>query len=166
MAELYTFITAKYLPTRYPNLFTASCAQVHNLALGTKFPTTANPCPVSTLRILGEIVDEDFMFLIPDVRGALTLQAYLACFASGFAMTGLFGKNLDGLHSSVPGYQEKIAPSMQKWFAKLGSGQFWMRANVSHEFPDQQSLNVQLFKVCQMLRVFLVDYHAARSITE
>ena len=132
VVELYTFLTSRYLPTRFPSLFAVSSSQLQNLASGATYPVTPSPCPVSILRTLGELVDEDFMFLLPDTRGALTLQAYVACFASGFAMDEIFDKDLDGIHSKVPAYGEKIGPSMKRWFARVGAGTFWRRANVSY----------------------------------
>lgn len=132
MAELYTFLTSIYLPTRFPSIFAISSNRLHNLVSGATYPATPEPCAASILRTLGELVDEDFMFLVPDTRGALTLQGYVSCFASGFAMNGIFGKDLNSIHLKVPGYRENIERSMKRWFTRLGAGNIWRRANVSH----------------------------------
>ena len=144
MAELYTFLTSVYLPTRFPSIFAISSNRLHNLVSGATYPATPEPCAASILRTLGELVDEDFMFLVPDNRGALTLQGYVSCFASGFAMNGIFGKDLDGIHLEVPGYRENIERSMKRWFTKLEAGNIWRRTNVSH---DPRSFRFLLFVV-------------------
>ena len=71
------------------------------------------------------------MLLVPGEDGGLTLQAYIACFASGFGMRAIFGRDLDGIHAEVPGYGDKIGVSMGRWFARVEAGRVCKRANVS-----------------------------------
>ena len=74
------------------------------------------------------------MLLVPGEDGGLTLQAYIACFASGFGMRAIFGRDLAGIHAEVPGYGDKIGASMRRWFARVEAGRVWKRANVSWWF--------------------------------
>ena len=95
--ELYHFLTSYYLPQRYPYLFEVCSLRnaLLNTAYGTRHSLSAATCPRKTLSMLGTIIDEDFMILLPATDGdGYILGAYLTCFASGFAISSILGRRL------------------------------------------------------------------------
>ncbi|KAF1995390.1 hypothetical protein P154DRAFT_474323 [Amniculicola lignicola CBS 123094] len=132
VSELYLFLTSYYLPQRYPSLFSInwSGSTLINTSLGLHYPLSPDPSPEQTLRRLGSIIDEDFMFLLPAPDGdGYNLQAYVACFASGFQVGDILGKRLRELHHEVPGYRNRLQPSMERWFGALQVGKIARRYN-------------------------------------
>ncbi|KAI9832911.1 MAG: hypothetical protein M1819_003941 [Sarea resinae] len=117
-----------------------------NLVTGDINPLDPPDDPVEALRILGETVDEDFLFLLPDpscgsssssspdspsstTPPPYTLQAYVTCFPSGFSTPQKFGLTLADIHAPVPGYAEKLQKSMDRFFGRLEVGRWVWRAN-------------------------------------
>ncbi|KAI2789684.1 hypothetical protein POX_d05180 [Penicillium oxalicum] len=141
--ELYNYLFASYLPTRYPAIFevcpkeaASTPAQVKNLETGHVFPMQATQStPLrAALRTIAQNVDEDFFILFPQ-QGATkdeevyTLEAYAACFPSGFQPKDKIGKRLADIHGPVPGYKEKLQRSMDRFFARLEPGRYVKRVN-------------------------------------
>ncbi|KAF7170945.1 hypothetical protein CNMCM5623_003392 [Aspergillus felis] len=154
--ELYAFVLKDYLPTRYPTMFRLLPAKdnakepiIQNKVTGDTFPATLDTESRSAIRgleILGQIVDEDFMILLPRaypkswaVDGKqccqlgnpndYVLEAYTTYFPSGFDPREKLGLPLSQIHSPVPGYKERLQRSMDRFFDKLPVGKFMMRVN-------------------------------------
>ncbi|KAF8244415.1 hypothetical protein K440DRAFT_663452 [Wilcoxina mikolae CBS 423.85] len=130
--ELYKFLVRTYLPTRFPAMFrlcTTSSTLV-NLVSGALYPLSPSPSAAATLKTIGGLVDEDFMLLLPAPDGdGYSLQGYVVCFSSGFALDKIFGAKLRDIHEEVPRYREKLQASMEKWFERLQPGRYVCRAN-------------------------------------
>ncbi|KAJ5749102.1 uncharacterized protein N7511_010798 [Penicillium nucicola] len=143
VSELYTFILGKYLPTRYPDMFKLktndSLTTFENLVTGATYPTTLSPSTptIQALEILTQTVDEEFLILLPELspengdQPKYILQAYAACFPSGFNTREKLGLRLADIHKPVPGYKEKIERSMDRFFARIEVGKFVRRVNWS-----------------------------------
>ncbi|OQD89698.1 hypothetical protein PENANT_c002G06857 [Penicillium antarcticum] len=143
VSELYTFILGKYLPTRYPSMFklktTNSTPIFENLVTGATYPTILCPTTptIQALEILTQSVDEEFLFLLPELspedkeQPKYILQAYAACFPSGFNTREKLGLRLADIHNPVPGYKEKIERSMDRFFTRIEVGKFVRRVNWS-----------------------------------
>ncbi|KAF2420961.1 hypothetical protein EJ08DRAFT_728009 [Tothia fuscella] len=132
VSELYQFLTYYYLPRRFPAIFEISNFRrsLINTALHVNHPLNTAQIPEQTLRALGVIVDEDFMLLQPALDGdGYVLGAFIACFASGFPIGNILGKRLRELHDAVPGYEEKLKDSMERWFSTLSTGKMFRRHN-------------------------------------
>lgn len=153
--ELYTWLMTTYLPTRFPRLFalTSSPAptptpsthpidakpnpthpptHLLNTATHDIYPLSPPATTLSTLRILGCALEDDLLFLLPSPDGdGYTLQGFVTCFPSGFDTSRKFGLKLREIHAPVPGYAEKLARSMDRWFERLRVGTFVRRRNVS-----------------------------------
>lgn len=129
--ELYTYLMADFLPTRFPTLFELSGdgRQSKNMATGKTHPTTPPQDPTAALRVLGETVEED-MFLLHETPNGHTSVAFLCCFPSGFDPAAKLGKLLKDIHTPVPSY-EKIGASMERFFSKMQVGKSVKRTNVS-----------------------------------
>lgn len=140
--ELYTWLVNVYLPTRYPTIFTLSPPFLRNLATGLSLPLYPPKDVFETLRLLGENLDEDFLFLLPDQNrdvgagegaekeGEYRLKGYITCFPSGFNTKEKFGLRLSEIHGPVPGYKEKLELSMGRFFGRVGVGRVVVRSNV------------------------------------
>lgn len=131
--ELYSYLMAEYLPTRYPTLFQiqtlGDTKKVYNAATGRSFDVIPPLDPEEALRVLGETVEED-LFLLKQVDEGHQSVAFMCCFPSGFDPSTKLGKLLKQIHEGVPSY-EKIGASMERFFAKLEVGKSVKRINVS-----------------------------------
>ncbi|KAJ5924733.1 hypothetical protein N7466_008920 [Penicillium verhagenii] len=142
--ELYSFIMATYLPSRYPGMFklhpstNTTPAIFENTITGASWPTRLSPetPTIRALEILAQTVDEEFLILLPDISASehdpkYILQAYGTCFPSGFNTREKLGLRLADIHTPVPGYADKIERSMDRFFAKIEVGKFVKRVNWS-----------------------------------
>lgn len=142
--ELYDYLFQTYLPVRYPSIFKpykgkgSSPTMVQNVVTGQILPMTM--ADSMSLRVALETitknVDEDFFILLPQKQGkssedVYVLEAYAACFPSGFKPKEKIGKKLADIHGPVPGYKEKLQKSMDRYFARLEVGSFVKRVNWS-----------------------------------
>lgn len=144
--EYYIFLTATYLPLRYPDVFklhkttyeTGEHFLLQNLVTGEmlpSFPLSRGMSTHSLLVLLGKHLDEDILFLLPDPTTEGTddpkyvLNAFVCCCPSGFDPAEKLGKRLADIHKPVPGYKDKLEGSMDRFFAKLEVGKYVKRAN-------------------------------------
>jgi hypothetical protein len=131
--ELYHEIMVDYLPKRYPTLFSEKGGIVQNRVTGSSYPlSTSNLSPKSMLELLGENVEEDFYFMCPDAEdGQFRLRGYVTCFPGGFLSPERVGESVREIHRPVPGYEEKIGKSVDRYSKRMVPGQFIGRINVS-----------------------------------
>jgi hypothetical protein len=147
--ELYTYLFGTYLPGRYPTMFkleradyeTGKITFLHNNITSELFPVRPSPTKPTSfwLELLGRTIDEDFLLLLPSKTAdekeggdtSYVLEAYITCFPSGFNPREKLGKKLRDIHGPVPGYQEKIAGSMDRFFDKIEVGKYVKRVNWS-----------------------------------
>ncbi|KAE8351738.1 hypothetical protein BDV28DRAFT_14723 [Aspergillus coremiiformis] len=154
--ELYVFVVETYLPTRYPQMFrltpqpsdannkteTGSRTMLESIVTGTKIPLNFEESEPGSrtgrkeLEILGTLVDEDFLLLLPERSPThpseqYILQAYTTHFPAGFDTREKLGLRLASIHTPVPGYKEKLERSMDRFFARVVVGQFVQRVNWS-----------------------------------
>ncbi len=140
--ELYTEIMIDYLPHRYPTIFKTAGQTVHNLITGSSYPlSTADLTPERMLQLLGMNVEEDFYFMCPDENdGEFRLRGYIACFPGGFLSPARLGESVREIHGPVPGYEERLGRSVDRYFKRMEPGQFIGRMNVS--FPAALCVSV------------------------
>lgn len=133
--ELYTFLTSKYLPTRYPTIFSLQDKNLLNIVTNEKLPLIPSKDPVNTFEILGRNIDDDFLLLLPSEDGdGYRLKGYVTCFPAGFNTKEKFGMKLREIHVPVPGYKAKLEKSMDRFFERLEVGKVVKRANVYTPF--------------------------------
>ena len=142
--ELYEFFFGTYLPTRFPGMFemleaqfeTGSTLMLQNKVTGQMIPVHS-PETTPTIRFLetlGQHLDEDFLLLLPEnsekAEGAkYIMEAYMTICASGFNPREKLGKRLADIHEPVPGYEQKLEGSMDRFFTKLEVGKYVRRVN-------------------------------------
>ncbi len=124
---------------------------LQNLVTGEILPTRgSNPNTTTTtlLKTLGQHLDEDFLFLLPEQNkdgdekkdAKYLLEAYVTCCPSGFNPAEKLGKKLRDIHGPVPGYADKLEGSMDRFFEKVETGRYVKRVNWS------VSMNGELFQ--------------------
>jgi len=136
--EFYTWLLRHYLPIRYPRMFRLqsrlgdNAVLLRNLVTYEELPLTASEDPWDTLKTLGGLVDDDFLFLMPSEDGdGFTLKGFVTCFPNGFNTSKKLNMKLRDIHKPVPSYKEKLEKSMDRYFQRLQPGKFIKRANVS-----------------------------------
>ena len=131
--ELYSQLMIDYLPHRYPTIFQIQLGgrAIRNKLTGQSYPVSASGLtPDDMLRHIGLNVEEDFYFMCPDEDGQFRLQGFVACFPSGFFAAAAKGKSLGELHEPVPGYGDRLARGVEKFFTRMKPGDFVGRQNV------------------------------------
>lgn len=158
VAELYTYLLATYLPKRFPDLFrlhftsfnTGSQFMFENTVTNEVYPTAAASVAstYSLLRTLGKVIDEDFLFLLPQENTddpKYVLEALVCVCPSGWNPKEKIGKPLAAIHGPVPGYKDKLEGSMDRYFKSLEVGKYVKRSNWAisqHEdlfLPDSET---------------------------
>ena len=130
--EFYIWLVSKYLPTRFPTIFSLGTTTLLNHATSESIPLTPPSDPTNALEILGGNIDDDFLLLLPSEDGdGYVLKGFVTCFPSGFNTKEKFGLKLRDIHKPVPGYKEKIEKSMDRFFDKIEVGKVVLRTNVS-----------------------------------
>ncbi|ANB12013.1 hypothetical protein AWJ20_244 [Sugiyamaella lignohabitans] len=118
--ELLETVVAHML-ARYPKLFkldTENPNRFHNLITGEVLDLKDEK--LHPLEVAGRIAKEDFYIVQRRPDGRHYLTAMLVAFPGGFfANEENIGKHLDQIHTSVPYYQTKLQPSMERFFGKL-----------------------------------------------
>lgn len=142
MIELYTYLLATYLPKRFPDMFklhftsfnTGSQFMFENTLTKEIYPTvpTQATSTQNLLRTLGNVIDEDFLFLLPEDDGddpKYILEALVCVCPSGWDPKEKIGKRLASIHTPVPGYKDKLEGSMDRYFKSLEVGKYVKRSN-------------------------------------
>jgi hypothetical protein len=129
--ELYEEIMLGLLPQRYPSMFRIAGDTFSNLVTGsTHRISTALKNPQAMLRLLGENVEEDFYFMVPDPQREFVLQGFVSCFPQGFIPTSRVGMSVSEIHEPVPGYEGRLKKGVNKCFERMERGQSIGRLNV------------------------------------
>ena len=130
--ELYTEIMIDYLPKRYPTIFQQRGSTVYNALTQESYPlSTKDLSPERMLELMGCHVEEDFYFMCPDSDGEFRLRGYIGCFPGGFLSPARVGESVREIHQPVPGYEERLGRSVDRYFKRMIPGQFIGRMNVS-----------------------------------
>lgn len=131
--ELYEFLVQAYLPRRYPTVFrldSSGASILENLITNDTLPLTASADRYETLQRINRNVEEDFLMLLPSPDGdGYTLQSFVWAFPVGFDPQSKLGIKLRDAHRPVPGYKEKLALSMDRYFSHLEPGNVKYRVN-------------------------------------
>ncbi|KAJ5438143.1 uncharacterized protein N7458_009141 [Penicillium daleae] len=142
--EFYTWLVGTYLPTRYPTMFQILLATsdqsgyLHSLITNEQFPLLPHAHPRDTLRVMGGLIDDDLLFLMPSDDGdSVTLRGFVTCCPNGFNTAEKLNLKLRDIHTPVPHYKEKLEKSMDRFFDKIKVGKFVKRANWTIQNTDR-----------------------------
>lgn len=108
--ELYHWLVAIYLPSRYPTMFKIRSQSkgtekseetpiMRSLITGEDYPTAPPSDPTAAFKLLCTLVDEDFLILLPahDADG-YTLGAFICCWPNGFHLRKMVGWRVRDIH--------------------------------------------------------------------
>lgn len=116
--ELLTTVV-NHLLARYPDCFKKTREGIHNLITGEKLDLRA-PLKRHPLEYIGKLAKEDFYVVQQRADGLHYLVAAAVPFPGGhFSVHEILGNHLDVIHTNVPYYEEKLKPSMERWFSKM-----------------------------------------------
>lgn len=124
-------IVKEHLMTRYPLLFTTKDNGVHvtNEITG-EVLDFSEPLKENPLIYISKMAKEDFYIVLKDDKGIHRLVAAAVPFPGGsFGINYKLGKTLDVIHTEVPYYEEKLKPSMEKWFSRMKPADLVERAS-------------------------------------
>ncbi|WP_179380499.1 heme-dependent oxidative N-demethylase family protein [Jannaschia marina] len=80
------------------------------------------------LKMLGRLLQEDLLLLLPD-GGEHVLVAGLLCFPASWTLAEKIGRPLTRIHAPVPDYDTGLATRVQRMFDRLPAGRAMWRAN-------------------------------------
>lgn len=130
--EMYKWLTQTYLPSRFPTMFTHTPTGLLNRITEETLPLDPSSA-THALELMGSHIDDDFLFLLPSSTpgddNKYRLEAFITCFPSGFNTRAKLGLLLADIHAPVPHYAQKLARSMDRFFAALSVGRIVRRWN-------------------------------------
>ncbi|KAL5120702.1 hypothetical protein ACEQ8H_001451 [Pleosporales sp. CAS-2024a] len=134
--ELYHWLTTTYLPSRFPTVYTLTPdrSSLVNAVTRDTMPLSLGACDAErALQLLGENIDDEFLFILPSTdpsdKGKYRLEAFINCSPSGFNTRSKLDMLLADIHKPVPGYAQKLEKSMDRFFAALPLGKIVKRSN-------------------------------------
>ncbi|CAG7946172.1 unnamed protein product [Penicillium salamii] len=133
--EFYIWLVGTYLPTRFPLMFqlqpqNEKSQLLHCSVTGRDYSLEPDTSAIVTLRLMGGLVDDDLLFLLPSEDGdGYKLRAFVTCFPNGFNTAEKLNLKLRDIHKPVPQYKERLEKSMDRYLDRLKTGKFIKRAN-------------------------------------
>ena len=111
-------LLVEHLPTRFPQLYRRSGAEMENLVTGQRWDVTNDD--LHPLDLAGRLVQEDLCLMQrrPDT-GKYHLVGASLCFPTRWKLADKLGKPLNAIHAPIPGYAEQLAVSMDRFFDRL-----------------------------------------------
>ncbi len=107
-----------HLPARFPELYTRAGDQFNNLATDQRWDITQPT--LHLLDLAGRLVQEDLCLMQRSTTTKVYhLIAASLCFPSRWRLADKIGKRLNTIHAPIPGYEEQIASTMDKFFDRL-----------------------------------------------
>lgn len=112
-------VVIEQLTARYPLLFKRKGKLVYNNLMNEVYDIEKEP----PLIIISKMAMEDFYIVQKKADGLnYCIGATVAFPGGGFGILQLMDKPLDFIHKTVPYYEDKLKPSMEKWFGKFVDG--------------------------------------------
>jgi hypothetical protein len=118
----------EHLPERFPAHYRRSNGAILNLVSGERFEVAA--WGEAPLELAGRLVQDDLCLLQPGEHG-YRLVAGVLCFPAHWRLSDKLGRPLDVVHEPVPGFGERLAPTVERFFVNLQAGRPAWRANWS-----------------------------------
>jgi hypothetical protein len=133
--EYYEWLLPTFLPQRFPAMFVtlpqSPTPVLENLATKHVYPLVSPLDPLRALATIGELIQEDIMFLLPAKDGSdYILKGFVNCFANGPSSKNRMHSSVTDIHGHVPGFKKKLGSPVAKFMAKLKASEFVRRHNV------------------------------------
>lgn len=117
-----------HLQRHRPDLIELEGDRVHAVPGGDRYDRAAfADCP---LDLAGRLIQEDLCLMAP-ADGAYRLIAASLCFPSRWRLSDKLGHPMMSIHAPVPGFNDKLARPVDRFFDRIEDGQVYMRLNWS-----------------------------------
>jgi hypothetical protein len=127
-----------HLRTYHSGRFAFAGGKLRNIATGEEWDIAHSS--LHPLEQAGRLVQEDFCILQSDdktLSETYRLTAGAVCFPSNWRLADKIGKKLADVHGPVPGYAEKLASPVDRFFTNLPADTIMWRANwLIHATPE------------------------------
>ena len=122
---------------RFPSHYRRANGAIENLVTGERFDLAA--WSERPLELAGRLVQEDLCLMQKDTAGYRLVAAVL-CFPAHWRLADKLGRPLVLIHEPVPGFAERLAPTVDRFFANLAAARPVWRANWSLVDTDERFL--------------------------
>ncbi len=127
----------EHLPARFSSHYRRANGAIENLVTGERFDLEA--WSERPLELAGRLVQEDLCLMQKDTAGYRLVAAVL-CFPAHWRLADKLGRPLVLIHEPVPGFAERLAPTVDRFFANLAAARPVWRANWSLVDTDERFL--------------------------
>jgi hypothetical protein len=110
-------LLAAHLPTRFPTLYRREGTLLTNLVRQQTWDL-ARPA-LHPLDLAGRLVQEDLCLMAEAPRAVYRLVGASLCCPTRWRLAEKLGKPLTAIHAPVPGYEDQLASTMDRFFARL-----------------------------------------------
>ena len=117
-----------HLERHRPGLVEGDDASLHVPRTGDRFDRAA--FAARPLDIAGRLVQEDLCLMAPSGDSWRLIAASL-CFPSRWRLADKLGRPMAAIHAPVPGFNERLARPVDRFFDRVEPGQLFMRLNWS-----------------------------------
>jgi len=117
-----------HLPARFPEIYRRAAGAITNLATGERFALEA--FADAPLELAGRLVQEDLCLMGRAADGYRLIAAVL-CFPAHWRLADKLGRPLGAIHEPVPGFAERLAAPVDRFFATIRVERPVWRANWS-----------------------------------
>ena len=105
-----------HLPARFPDRYRRDDARLENRATGERFELEA--WAGAPLELAGRLVQEDLCLMQRGEAGYRLVAAAL-CFPAHWRLADKLGRPLQAIHAPVPGFGERLAAPVDRFFASI-----------------------------------------------
>jgi dimethylamine monooxygenase subunit A len=113
-----------HLPARFPEIYRRTDGAIENLPTGERFRIDG----FERIELAGRLVQEDFC-LMSAAENGYRLVAGVLCFPSHWRLLDKLGRPLMAIHEPVPGFAERLGPTVDRFFASIRVERPVWRAN-------------------------------------
>jgi len=107
----------RHLTSHYSDFFRVSGAVIENLINGDSWRRA--DFSEAPLDLAGRLIQEDMCLMTIGPTNRFVLSAGSLCFPFRWELRDKIGLPMDGIHHPVPGYEEKLAGSAERYLAQL-----------------------------------------------
>jgi len=114
----------EHLPARFPQIYRRSPGAIENLVTGERLLIRE----FEKIELAGRLVQEDLCLMSAGENG-YRLVAGILCFPSHWRLLDKLGRTLGRIHDPVPGFAQRLAPTVDRFFESIRSERPVWRAN-------------------------------------
>jgi hypothetical protein len=123
-------LLVEHLPARFPTLYKREGDVLQNLVTRQSWDLTRTE--LHPLDLAGRLVQEDLCLMKPlEGSDVYCLVAASLCFPTRWRLLEKLGKPLNTIHAPIPGYEEQLASTMDRYFERIKTDKPVWRMNWS-----------------------------------